>query len=113
MNNNTHLGDVHELMHGNIRSYLIGFFFSLALTLVSFYLVIEHVLPSQTLVYVIAGLAVTQAIIQVIFFLHLGKETKPRLNLIIFLFMLLVVVILVFGSIWIMFNLNERVMIGM
>jgi len=32
----------------------------------------------------IVGLAVTQLLVQLVFFLHLGRESKPRLNLVIF-----------------------------
>ena len=39
-------------------------------------------------------------------FLHLGQEDKPRYQLTAFNFMVLVVLILVFGSIWIMQNLD-------
>jgi cytochrome o ubiquinol oxidase operon protein cyoD len=41
-----------------------------------------------------------------VFFLHLGRESKPRWNLNALLFAVLVVVIIVFGSLWIMHNLN-------
>jgi heme/copper-type cytochrome/quinol oxidase subunit 4 len=41
-------------------------------------------------------------------FLHLGNEAKPRLKLLVFGFMALVVMILVFGSLWIMYSLNYR-----
>jgi cytochrome o ubiquinol oxidase operon protein cyoD len=44
--------------------------------------------------------------VQLVFFLHLGGEGKPRWRLTAFLFMLLVLVILVFGSLWIMYNLD-------
>ena len=43
---------------------------------------------------------------QLLFFLHLGRETKPRWKLLVFLFMTMIVAILVFGSLWIMYNLN-------
>jgi heme/copper-type cytochrome/quinol oxidase subunit 4 len=39
-------------------------------------------------------------------FLHLGQEAKPRYQLIAFNFMVLVVLVVVFGSIWIMQNLD-------
>jgi cytochrome o ubiquinol oxidase subunit IV len=45
-----------------------------------------------------------------VFFLHLGRETRPRWKLAVFLFMLGVILILVFGSLWIMTNLNYRMM---
>jgi cytochrome o ubiquinol oxidase operon protein cyoD len=55
---------------------------------------------------VVVGLAVAQLLVQLVFFLHLGREPKPRQNLVVFLFMLLVIGILVIGSLWIMHNLN-------
>ncbi len=54
----------------------------------------------------VASLAIVQFFVQLFFFLHLGHESKPRWRILIFSFMLLVVVIVVFGSIWIMQNLD-------
>lgn len=95
---------------GSFKAYLLGFVLSILLTLSSFYLVMEKSLSGWTLLFTISGLALIQAIVQLVLFLHLGKEKKPRLNLLIFLFMALVLVIIVFGSIWIMENLNYRTM---
>jgi cytochrome o ubiquinol oxidase operon protein cyoD len=92
------------------RSYVIGYIISLILTLVSFLLVKIHLLsnhriPSdQLLIIFVISVALIQLVVQLLFFLHL--KDGPRLNLIVFLFMLIVVVILVFGSLWIMHNLN-------
>ena len=58
----------------------------------------------------LAALAITQMIVQLLFFFHLGEEKKPRLNTMSFLFMLMVVGIIAFGSIWIMYNLNYNMM---
>ena len=52
------------------------------------------------------SLATLQLVAQLVFFQHLGRERKPRWNLIVFGFMLGVLAILVFGSLWIMKNLN-------
>jgi cytochrome o ubiquinol oxidase operon protein cyoD len=48
--------------------------------------------------------------IQLHYFLHLGDEPKPQWNLLTFGFMIGVVLILVFGTLWIMNNLNDRMM---
>lgn len=93
----------------------IGFGASLILTLVAFWLVMQHVqnsaaFPLEVVVPRVIGLAVIQLVVQLYFFLHLGNETKPRWNLIVFLFMILVLVIVVLGSIWIMDNLNYNMM---
>lgn len=95
-------------------SYIAGFIFSLGLTLAAFSLVWRHTQSdrevfSETFLFVWVGaLAITQLIVQLVFFLHLGRESKPRWNLIVLSFAALVVVILVFGSLWIMYSLNYR-----
>lgn len=95
---------------GSFKAYLLGFVLSLLLTLASFYLVMEKVLTGWTLLIVLSTFALLQALVQLTLFLHLGREESPRLNLVVFLFMALVLVIIVFGSIWIMENLNYRTM---
>lgn len=99
-----------ELEEGTIAAYCLGFFFSTALTLGSFFLVSTQAFSKWQLLGSISALATIQMIVQLIFFLHLGTEHKPKWNLQLFLFMALVVLIVVFGSLWIMYNLNENVM---
>ena len=53
--------------------------------------------------------ALAQLIVQIFFFLHL---TAKRWNLIIFLFTIFVVTIVVGGSLWIMYNLNNNTMLN-
>ena len=104
------LKETQKEWHGTIKSYVIGFTASLLLTLISFYLVGAKVLSGQTLIYTIVGLAFVQAIVQLLFFLHLGQEAKPRWETLIFYFMVLVLLIVVLGTLWIMHDLDERVM---
>lgn len=99
-----------------VLKYLIGFILSLILTLAAFYAVMLHtgsnheLLAHEVLVPLVIGLAVVQLVVQLTFFLHLTHESRPRWNLIAFLFMLLVLVIVVLGSLWIMQNLNYNMM---
>lgn len=86
--------------------YLNGFALSIYLTLTAYLLVTHRVFANHVLIYVVIGLALLQFLVQVLFFLHLGRETKPRWKLMVFLFMLLIVGVLVLGSLWIMSNLN-------
>jgi cytochrome o ubiquinol oxidase operon protein cyoD len=51
-------------------------------------------------------LALTQLFVQLLFFLHLDRESKPFWNLQVAILAAGVVLILVIGSIWIMNNLN-------
>jgi cytochrome o ubiquinol oxidase subunit IV len=90
----------------SLRSYVIGFAASLVLTLSAYILVVHNLLTRRVLIGAVATLALAQFFSQMFFFLHLGRETKPRWKLLVFAFMVLVVAILVFGSMWIMYNLN-------
>lgn len=92
--------------HGSLKSYTIGFALSVVLTLIPYFLVVKHSFESNDLFVIIMVFAVAQLLVQLLFFLHLGQEPRPKWNLIVFLFMLLVLVILVFGTLWIMHNLD-------
>ena len=97
---------------GSRLTYSAGFGLSLILTGFSFWLVSRHVnshhfSPSDTfMITALALLSITQLLVQLIFFFHLDRESKPRWNNLVLSFAALVVVIIVFGSVWIMSNLN-------
>lgn len=97
--------------HGSMKSYIFGFILSIILTLVPYYIVVNHVFDTPIVAISITVLAILQLLVQVIFFLHLNSESKPRWNLMAFNFTVLVVAILVAGSLWIMVNLNYHMMI--
>ncbi|HVU80057.1 MAG TPA: cytochrome o ubiquinol oxidase subunit IV [Candidatus Paceibacterota bacterium] len=100
-----------------LKTYVIGFGLSVAATLFAFGLVERHTLsghavaPQAWLVPLLVLLAVAQLATQLICFLHVGKEERPRWNLMALLFALLIVAILVGGTLWIMNNLDH--MLGM
>jgi len=98
----------HEFSEGNLRTYVAGFGLSIVLTISAYLLVVHHSLNRRALIAVIIVLALVQFLVQMMFFLRLGNENKPRCKLLVFLFMITVVGILVFGSLWIMNNLNYR-----
>lgn len=103
------MNDDHPRHYQNmLLGYIAGFVFSIILTLEAYLLVVNHTFSHHILIGVVAGLAVVQIVLQLLFFLHLGSETKPRWRLLVFCFMSLVVGILVIGSLWIMGNLNYR-----
>jgi cytochrome o ubiquinol oxidase subunit IV len=102
----------HDNPNGTLRTYVTGYIFAVFLTLVAYELVEDHEFSKWTLALTIAGLAFVQFLVQVFFFLHLGRESKPRWKLAVFLFMLMVVGILVSGSLWIMYSLNYRMLMS-
>lgn len=88
---------------------LLGFVFSLLLTVAAYQLATQYEM-TPTIARVIFGLCVFQGFLQLVFFMFLGLGAKPRWNLITFLFMLLIVIVIVGGTIWIMNNLNYNMM---
>jgi cytochrome o ubiquinol oxidase operon protein cyoD len=100
----------HETDRGTLTSYVTGFGLSVLLTLVAYLFVTHHIFSGWTLFAAIVGLALVQFAVQLVCFLHLGRETKPRWKSLAFSFMILIVAILVLGSLWIMTNLNYHMM---
>ena len=102
----------------HVTSYVVGFLLSIVLTLGAYILVQQHVaghhafLTHKFLVGVILLFAMLQLVVQLVFFLHLGREKKPRWNLQVLMFAALVVSILVAGSIWIMANLDYNMQLN-
>ena len=93
---------------GHARTYVWGFILSLILTLVSYFVAMDHVASRDILICIVFVLAIVQFAIQLVCFLHLGRETVSRERLIVLSCALLIVVILVSGSVWIMFSLDQR-----
>lgn len=94
--------------YGTYKSYGIGFVLSIALTLLSFYLVAYGALPQRSLYLVVGLLALVQFFIQMVFFLHLNAHSNASWNLLSFLFTVVIVMVLVVGTMWIMYNLYEK-----
>ncbi len=90
---------------GTHKSYIIGFGLSIITTIIAFYLVGAQVLATTELYITISGLALVQLLVQLICFLHLSIHSKARWNLVSFIFTAVVVLILVVGTLWIMYNL--------
>lgn len=90
--------------------YIVGFVLSLALTLVAYEVVVDYqhgsLYSHDTRLLIIAALAITQLMVQLVFFLNVADEGKPRWNLMMLMFAGMVIFILVAGSLWIMHNLN-------
>jgi len=96
----------------DLKTYVIGFILSILLTMAAYILTAQHVhsdhevFSHRFLTIAILSLAVIQLAVQMIFFLHLGDEPKPRWNLMVFGLMFSVLLIVVAGSLWIMDHLN-------
>jgi cytochrome o ubiquinol oxidase subunit IV len=99
-----------DVEHSTFRTYLIGFVLCTVLTLASYFMLTWRLLSGMPLLIGLTILAFVQAWVQLVLFLHLGKESKSRSNLISLLFMVVTLATLFIGTLWIMFSLNERTM---
>ncbi|HEY2011640.1 MAG TPA: cytochrome o ubiquinol oxidase subunit IV [Rhizomicrobium sp.] len=105
-----HIAESGHSDHGSFRSYTVGLLWSLGLTLLSFGVVMTHVVAVRYLLPAIVVLAVVQLVVQLIYFLHLGTARSQRSNSAIFLFTALLIAIMVSGSLWVMHNANINMM---
>ena len=96
--------------YGTYKSYIMGFILSIVTTTISFILVGFDLLPPIDLCIAVAILAVVQLFIQLVYFLHLSTDSKARWNLVSAIFATIIVVIVVTGTMWIMFDLYDMMM---
>lgn len=113
VSNNNVLNKIKQQWHGTLKSYLIGFVLSLILTLISFYLVLEANLVVRNKIIAVIALAIIQASVQLFFFLHVGQDKNARSEAFSLYFTIFILLVIVLGSIWVMTDLNERMMPGM
>lgn len=90
---------------------LVGLILSVILTYVAFHVVEAHTLSTDALYIVVVGCGILQLLVQIFCFLRLkGPKEDRRWNGVALLFTLIVMVIVVGGSLWIMYNLNYNMM---
>ncbi len=94
----------------SFKPLAIGFVFSILLLTSSFFLLTRHHLKNPELDMVLWGFSTLQAVIQLIFFFHVGLRNKPRWHMITLFFTLLVILIVIAGTLWITSNLNYNMM---
>ncbi|MEO6362604.1 MAG: cytochrome o ubiquinol oxidase subunit IV [Caldimonas sp.] len=102
-------GQGDEITRG-VRGYLIGFVLAAALTAVSFYIAHSTLVWAPSIPIALSVLAVAQMGVHLVFFLHMTSGPDNVNNILALAFGLLIVMLLVFGSLWIMSHLNHRTM---
>ncbi|MFD3273727.1 cytochrome o ubiquinol oxidase subunit IV [Paenibacillus dendritiformis] len=94
--------------HGSFRSYTLGFLFSIVLTIIPITAVLYGWVEGMANTIVLMTAAVLQFIVQLIYFMHLREEPKPRYNLVTLILGLIILLVIVVGSMWIMlYNMVE------
>lgn len=92
--------------HGSMATYVVGFILSLIFSLIPYFLVVNKTLSGTALVATILGFGVIQMIIQIFFFLHLGRGPKPLYNVVFFVATVCMILVVVVASVFIMDHLH-------
>lgn len=94
-----------------IRSYLIGLWLVAALSSVSFYIARSTLIWAPSIPNALSVLALAQIGVHLVFFLHITTHKDSINNILALAFGILIVMLLVFGSLWIMSNLNQNMVL--
>ena len=97
--------------HGSVKEYVIGLILSIVLTVIPFGLVMAGNTGALTLAIILLCL-VAQVFVQLVFFLHMNGSSEQIWNTASGVFIVLIVLIVVLGSIWIMNHLNHNMLLG-
>jgi cytochrome o ubiquinol oxidase operon protein cyoD len=104
-----HHDDGHD--HGSYRSYITGFILSVILTAIPFAIVMGGGLESRTMtVAVVISCAIVQVLVHMVYFLHMNSRAEEGWVFVSTIFTVVVVVIMIAGSIWVMYHLNTNMM---
>ena len=93
-----------------VRSYLVGLVLATLLSGVSFYLARSTLVWEPSIPIALTVLAIAQMGVHLVFFLHMTAGSESVNNLMALAFGLLIVMLLVFGSLWIMTHLNHNML---
>ena len=91
-----------------IRGYLVGLALATLLTCVSFYIAESTLVWQPSIPIALSVLALAQMGIHLVFFLHITSGPDSVNNVMALAFGLLIVILLVFGSLWIMTHLDHN-----
>ncbi|MCJ2060949.1 cytochrome o ubiquinol oxidase subunit IV [Methylobacterium sp. J-048] len=108
----THDAHAHsEGGHGSFGSYITGFVLSVILTVIPFWLVMGNVLDNSLVTsLVILALGGVQMVVHIIYFLHMNTKSEGGWTFLALIFTIMVVVIMLAGSVWVMYHLNHNMM---
>ncbi|QHG92730.1 cytochrome o ubiquinol oxidase subunit IV [Coxiella endosymbiont of Amblyomma sculptum] len=83
--------------------------FCIFFTLISFTTVMYGLFSKEVALSIIFASALVQFAVQVVFFLQMSiKDEQNKMNLISFIFTIVVSVVLIVGSLWILWSLHYR-----
>lgn len=101
----------HQAGHGSLQSYMTGFILSAILTAIPFWLVMGSVLESKALtIALIMIFGAAQMVVHMIYFLHMNTRSEGGWTMMALIFTVVILVIVLVGSLWVMYHLNTNMM---
>lgn len=100
-----------DAYHATFRGYVTGFVLAVVLTAIPFWLVMTRAIESPGLTtLVILALGAVQIVVHMVYFLHVDAKSQGGWNLLALLFTLGLLVIMLVGSIWVMYHMDANMM---
>lgn len=99
-----------ETIREGIQVYVIGLVLASLLTVASFYALRTNLIWGPGIPIALVVLAIAQIGVHLVFFLHITSGPENTNNILALAFGVLIVGLIIVGSLWIMFTLNDRMM---
>ena len=97
--------------HGDLKGYMTGFVLAVILTAIPFWLVMDKALgKSSVTAIVILGIGAVQIVVHMVYFLHMNAKSEGGWTMLALLFTLVLIVIVLSGSLWVMYQLDHNMM---
>jgi cytochrome o ubiquinol oxidase subunit IV len=101
--------DGREIAEG-LRGYLVGLALATLITVVAFFIANTTLVWTPSIPIALFVLAVAQMGVHLVFFLHITTGADNVNNVLALAFGVLIVMLLIVGSLWIMYHLNNNMM---
>ena len=100
--------DEHAEQDTDLRSYLLGFVFSVVLSAAAFVVMLGESFGRETTMVVRGCLGMLQLFVQLRYFLHIDGRRESQEDLYLILFSVLVLLMMVIGTVWVLGDLAGR-----
>ena len=100
--------DEHAEQDTDLRSYLLGFLFSVVLSAAAFVVMLGESFGRETTMVLLGCLGMLQLFVQLRYFLHIDGRRESQEDLYLILFSVLVLLMMVIGTVWVLGDLAGR-----
>ncbi len=98
-----------EIAEG-IAGYVVGLFLAALITVVAFFIAETTLVWQPSIPIALIVLAIAQIGVHLVFFIHITTGPDNENNVLALAFGVLIVMLLIVGSLWIMYNMNRNMM---